>query len=175
MRISISTGDKRLSVKLPDDDCNRLFNTLVNDTLHSEPVAQEISQAVQRGNVHEEIVPCNLQLKQAALDKPKSNPAETCRTGYTGFLYIRCQHCGKERGFCAKLPVSESQCRDCGEKTPLKNLHKVHFTCECGRHFGYFTNITDDMFEIACKDCETPNTIFRNPKTGDYSDEKGKK
>lgn len=161
MRLSISTGDKRLSVKLPDDECNKLFNTLVSNTLHFEPVVQEIKRAIRCGDIHEEIRPYEPQPEKAT---PKAAEA-----GYTGFLYIRCPKCGKEKGFCAKLPLTESRCRECGEKIELKNLHVVFFTCKCGRSFSYRTNITDDMFEIVCLDCGAPNTVFRNPKTGDYA------
>lgn len=164
MRLTISTGDKRLSVKLSDDDCDKLFTTLVSNTLHFKPIVQEIKRAVQCGDVHEEIIPYKTQSEK----KPDEEP----RAGYTGFLYIRCPECGEERGFCAKKPTTDHLCRKCGAKVELKNLHKVYFTCKCGRSFSYLTNITDDMFEISCLDCGAPNTVFRNTKTGDYSGER---
>ncbi len=170
MKLVISTENKRLSVKLPGDKCDKLFNTLAASILNTEPVPQMIQQAIKRDDIHEKIVPCKLQIAQVK-PEAKAYSEHVAGTGYTGFLYIRCPKCGKERGMCAKFPMSEYTCRDCGKKTELENLHKVHFTCECGKYFSYFTNIEDDMFEIACLDCGTPNTVFKNPKTGDYSDE----
>ena len=159
MKLVLSTENKRLSVKLPGDKCDRLFNTLAASILNTEPVPQTIRQTC---IPHKPLLPTAVQ----TIEPP--------HLGYTGFLYIRCQHCGKERGFCTKLPLTESRCRDCGEKTKLENLHRVQFTCKCGSNFSYRTNITDDMFEIACINCGAPNVVFKNPKTGDYSDEERK-
>lgn len=51
---------------------------------------------------------------------------------FTGFLYVRCEKCGQERGFCAKTPISSCYCRECGGKTELKNMRQVKIWCECG-------------------------------------------
>ena len=178
MKLVLSTENKRLSVKLEDDACGKLFDSLVCEILHFEPATQGIGQAGQHDGVHEEIT--SVPPKVTNIAKPAGtsptgytpNRPEILQEGYTGFLYLRCPKCGKERGFCTRFPATESQCRDCGEKTPLKNLHKVHFTCECGKHFSYLTNITDPMFEIKCIDCGTPNPVFQNSKTGNYDDGK---
>lgn len=87
---------------------------------------------------------------------------------YTGFLYIRCPHCGNEHGFCAKVPTSLSNCRECGTPVALKNLRKVIFECKCGRNYRYFTNITDSMFDINCLNCGAPNTVDFIPKLNCY-------
>lgn len=45
-KIAISTENKRFWVKLPDEECDKLFNTLVSNALHAGPVMQEIIQLI---------------------------------------------------------------------------------------------------------------------------------
>lgn len=168
-------------MKLEDNICEKLFDSLVREILHFGPVKSEIQRAVQAGDIREEITPISPKTMAITKSAKVSSTAsfipsrpETLQEGYTGFLYIRCEHCEHDNGFCVKSPITESRCRDCGEKTVLENLHRAYFTCECGRHFGYLTNITDPMFEIKCIECGTPNAVFRNPKTGNYDDGKGR-
>lgn len=52
--------------------------------------------------------------------------------GYTGFLHIRCEHCGKTKIFCAKHQLSYYGCKECGKKTDLKDLKQAFINCECG-------------------------------------------
>ena len=47
-------------------------------------------------------------------------PEPPVEAKFTGFLYVRCEKCGQERGFCAKTPISSCYCRECGGKTELK-------------------------------------------------------
>lgn len=42
-------------------------------------------------------------------------PEPPVEAKFTGFLYVRCEKCGQERGFCAKTPISSCYCRECGE------------------------------------------------------------
>lgn len=73
---------------------------------------------------------------------------------FTGFLYVRCEKCGQERGFCAKTPISSCYCRECGGKTELKNMRQVKIWCECGSAYRYHTNIQDAAFDMPCLNCE---------------------
>ena len=60
--------------------------------------------------------------------------------GYTGFLHIRCEHCGKTKTFCTKHQLSYYGCKECGKKTDQKNLKLAFINCECGGMARYFTN-----------------------------------
>ena len=87
---------------------------------------------------------------------------------YTGFLYIRCQKCGQERGFCAKTPISSCYCRECGGKTELKNMRQVKIWCECGSAYRYHTNIQDAAFDMPCLNCEAPVALEWNENKNRY-------
>ena len=63
------------------------------------------------------------------------------KEGYRGFLYVKCQFCGKTKDFCAKETITEAKC-SCGEKIPLKSLRPMYVKCHCGKDFRYFTNMT---------------------------------
>lgn len=59
---------------------------------------------------------------------------------YKGFLLVRCEKCGKLRGFCAKTPTTYSKC-ECGHRTELHDLKPVFLKCKCGSVFKYKTNV----------------------------------
>lgn len=80
---------------------------------------------------------------------------------YTGFIWARCDSCGKEKGFCAKLPISYHKC-ECGHKTLLRNLRPAFVRCKCGREFKYKTNIQDQVFTIPCLSCGSPVDLELN-------------
>lgn len=87
---------------------------------------------------------------------------------FTGFLYVRCEKCGQERGFCAKTPISSCYCRECGGKTELKNMRRVKIWCECGSAYRYHTNIQDAAFDMPCLSCEAPVALEWNENKNRY-------
>lgn len=87
---------------------------------------------------------------------------------YRGFLLIKCAHCGKLRGFCAKQPITEYRCDECEKTTPLHDLTSAYIGCKCGRHFRYRTNMVDDMFTYSCLSCGAPVDLTYNRKSGIY-------
>ena len=87
---------------------------------------------------------------------------------FTGFLYVRCEKCGQERGFCAKTPISSCYCRECGGKTELKNMRQVKIWCECGSSYRYHTNIQDAAFDMPCLNCESPMALEWNENKNRY-------
>lgn len=84
--------------------------------------------------------------------------------GYTGFLHIRCEHCGKTKTFCTKHQLSHYSCKECGEKTELKDLKLAFINCECGSWLRYFTNETADLIELNCINCGMPVALKYNAK-----------
>lgn len=87
---------------------------------------------------------------------------------YKGFLLIKCEHCGKVRGFCSKTPITSSKC-DCGGRTELHGLKRAFLKCsKCGNQFKYQTNITDEVFDYACLNCGSPVDLQLNKRGDTY-------
>lgn len=87
--------------------------------------------------------------------------------GYAGFLYIRCEECGAERGFNAKKPTKAHIC-SCGHRTPLADLARVEARCECGQSWRYYTNIRDKTFTMSCLRCGSPIDLELHHKDNAY-------
>jgi len=88
--------------------------------------------------------------------------------GYKGFLLIKCQQCGKLKGFCAKTPINSYFC-NCGWETPLSHLKVAIADCECGQHWIYRTNAEDNIIEVNCIECGNPIDMSYNPKKKVYA------
>lgn len=88
--------------------------------------------------------------------------------GYSGFLHIKCQYCGKERTFCSKYKIKSCKCKECGEKTELKDLVQLYINCECGMSRRYFTNQTEAAFDVKCINCGQPVAVKYNKKKNLY-------
>lgn len=87
--------------------------------------------------------------------------------GYKGFLYIKCAHCGKEKGFYTKDRLRYHKC-ECEEKTELNDLKTLYVNCECGGRFKYLTNKQEEQFDITCIKCGQPVAVEWNQKKGIY-------
>ena len=98
---------------------------------------------------------------------PWAAPEERKR-GHKGFLLIKCQHCGKLKGFCAKTPIHTYIC-DCGGKTPIQNLVHASASCKCGKTWRYRTNADDKMIEINCIKCGNLIDLIWNARRGIYA------
>lgn len=100
---------------------------------------------------------------------PENQDAEGHGSGeaYKGFLLIKCEKCGKIKGFCAKYPLTFHQC-ECGHRTELHDLNPVHAVCKCGSSFKYRTNIRDKQFTINCLDCKAPIDMELNGRGTAY-------
>lgn len=95
-------------------------------------------------------------------------PEPPVEAKFAGFLYVRCEKCGQERGFCAKTPISSCYCRECGGKTELKNMRQAKIWCECGSAYRYHTNIQDAAFDMPCLNCEAPVALEWNENKNRY-------
>lgn len=101
--------------------------------------------------------------RAAAAPKPVQEPEL-----YKGFLLIKCEHCGKVRGFCAKTPTDESWC-ECGAVNELHDLKPAHLKCsKCGSNFTYKTNIADEVFDYTCLNCGSPIDLELNKRGDTY-------
>ena len=94
--------------------------------------------------VHQMVTPEKLPPQEPTQEETEVVPMETERSltrelrGYTGFLHIRCEHCGKTKTFCTKHQLSYYSCKECGEKTELKDLKLAFINCECGSQAKIF-------------------------------------
>lgn len=86
------------------------------------------------------------------------------KEGYFGVLYIRCEHCGREKRVFFKDPQRTFKCFHCKEDTVLSDLKRLTGKCECGNKFSYYTNIKDTLFDIECRKCGSPVTFEWNRK-----------
>lgn len=101
-------------------------------------------------------------------DKPYPRMMAPSELGkYKGFLLIKCEQCGKLKGFCSKFPISWSKC-ECGWKTTLNGMHGALADCECGKRWVYQTNADDDIIEVNCIECGSPIDMSYNPKQRMY-------
>lgn len=86
---------------------------------------------------------------------------------YKGFLLVKCEKCGKLRGFCAKTPTAYSKC-ECGHRTELHDLRPVFLKCKCGSVFKYKTNVTEEIFDFPCLKCGNPVDLQLNKRGTAY-------
>lgn len=75
---------------------------------------------------------------------------------YTGFLHIKCSHCGETKTFNARIPMTQFICRECGQVTTLKDMVRAYVNCECGQRSAYLTNETVWGCDINCVRCGSP-------------------
>ena len=87
--------------------------------------------------------------------------------GYKGFLYIKCDKCGKEKGFCAKEKIKSYKC-ECGKETELVNLKPLYTKCKCGNEFKYMTNMNTAEFTYKCFTCGNPVDVKMNSRRTAY-------
>lgn len=95
---------------------------------------------------------------------------EAGTTSYSGFLLIRCSHCGDVHAFCARIATNEYRCQNCGGTTPLPDdLIPVYLRCECGKHWKYLTNRTEWGFDVNCLACGSPVPVEYRPGKNVYA------
>lgn len=78
---------------------------------------------------------------------------------YSGFLSLRCAHCGDEATYCSRYPLTYHKCRACGEKTELQDMSLATASCECGASSRYMTNQSQWGFDIPCVICGSPVAV----------------
>lgn len=120
--------------------------------------------------VHQMVTPEKLPPQETIQGEPEVAPMEINKnmtqelSGYTGFLHIRCEHCGKSKTFCTKHQLSYYGCKECGKKTDLKDLKLAFINCECGGMARYLTNETAELIELNCINCGMPVALKYNAK-----------
>lgn len=156
--ITIRTEKESITLKLTEEESREKFWELVSILKGQKSLGggEPLQETAARENpVYEAVGPEPIQESGAA-------------AGYTGFLHIQCPECGEISSFCAKKPIKEYTCKNCGAHEKLENLTSLYVDCECGRHSIYRTNRPEEMFDIACIDCGAPVAVEWNDKKGIY-------
>lgn len=172
MDVEIKTPVGSINVNMTQDNIKKLLdfayeNAVIerndSDTKEQETVPKESEQnsgGYNNGKIYPE--------KREMYGEKKEYPSRPHINGHRGFLLIKCDKCGKIKGFCAKEPTTEFWCT-CGEKSALpEKLTPAILRCECGSIWKYKTNATDDVIEHNCISCGTPVDMQYNHKKGRY-------
>lgn len=151
--LKIETENKKLIWKLPEKESDQLFTHLSLWLI--ELTGGVAKGAAERTEDIPELVPTGEKDKTTPRYKREQEPVETGKK-YSGPLYIKCDHCGSEKGWVSKEPTKKHYCPDCGKVTVLKeeNMHPLQQQCECGWSSKAMTNLAVDMADIKCPRCE---------------------
>lgn len=184
-KIRISTNEMTLTVRMSDEQADVWFGTLCRSLLGDYPdIAEpesrpEPEDAIDEPDENESDEEVRAEGEPEPQDpvaeetEPVSSQPGGVKTGnceprgYKGFLLIKCPVCGAVRAFSPKVPITDFACLACGVHSPLRDMHKAIFRCECGHSWSYKTNMTDRMIEQTCIDCGAPMTSEQD-KYGDY-------
>lgn len=150
VEIKLPLGD--LSFNLTENQAVSLIQQAVNFAVGSTQIPTQIIRTEQTVKV-EKIIPKS-RVEAPTTPEPTEGDNEL-NPKYTGFLYIRCEECKKEKGYRAKIPTNLHRC-ECGHYTLLENLRPARTICKCGGDFHYKTNIKDRRFTMNCLNCDGP-------------------
>lgn len=162
MKIEIKTKFTKMSFEMTEDNANELIAKAVH-----------YSQSYLRGQGKEPKVEEAPVVEIVPKPEPKPFitrpvvPAKDDIRPYRGFMYIKCEKCGREKAYCAKIPRFDHRC-ECGHHTELMNLKPAHVNCKCGGSFTYMTNIQDDGFTMPCFNCGSKVDMVLNGRETAY-------
>ena len=173
--IKIMTEDKNLTVKVSKEDSDSLFNQLALTLLDKTNGLTEVSLNPPKALDTTETNPVKTK-KEPVKMFPKSKEDSDEHNGYAnnrygGFLYIKCKHCGKIRGFCSKTAVDSYTC-SCGETLYFSEEDIVPMIADCpncGSHFKYHTNIVENSILYDCLKCGSPIDLEYNTRRKQYN------
>lgn len=166
VKMTVSTAGKRISVDVDEKQADKTFWGL------AEKLMLAARQEKGEESVKEQMEQPKEQINPEKEDTSEEEDSCTGREGYTGFLLIKCSHCGKTKAFCSKSPLTYYKC-ECGEKTELNDLHRLYITCECGKKYGYRTNIQEPVLDVNCINCGAPVAVQWNSKKELYETIRG--
>lgn len=183
MSITIATQNRKYVVKMDDVCSERTFNDIVRLLLDREgadhepipyvipeepdPAPEPVKETFPEP-VSVDVPAVDLDTQELPDDPDKDEYPIPVPEGYSGFLYIKCEHCGQIHAFCAKHKLTYHKCPDCGNKTDLEDLTPLFMQCECGKRSKYLTNMDEFAFDINCIECGSPVSVKYNSKRGTY-------
>lgn len=166
MKISLNSPVARLTVDLPEEDVMALLRIALNYAsgrtgdiqLEEKPVK---APAVKITAENPSTIPKKSYVPAEEIKKPAPR-------AYQGYLYVKCESCGKTKGFCVKTPIKKHSC-ECGHATALENMKPMTAKCKCGAYFKYLTNLTDSVVSIDCHKCGAPVDLEFHEKNDEYT------
>lgn len=182
MKVSISSQVASLEVELPEEKAFDLFDIALGyagkrvprvpviPPLQTGGVIKKPEVIVPFGDKTEEVVKTLEEVvsKTPATVHLNGEPLSTDKPTFKGFLYLKCEKCGKHKGFMPKSPISTYRC-DCGHHTEIENVKAVYAVCKCGVKFKYLTNSKDKTLTIDCINCKAPIDLEYHEKNQVYS------
>lgn len=165
MGITIATPNRRLVLKTDDQESEAIFNRIALQLLGVDQQAEAVDTPE---CIPAEPVDVEPPEPDPETEQRSDNSVQYTDTGYSGFLYVECDHCGSVKGFCAKEKLSYYKCGQCGGKTKLTDMVKLYLNCECGSNTRYLTNLTDEAFDVNCINCGAPVSVKYNAKKKCY-------
>lgn len=161
MWIKIDTPIVRMSVDLTEDQVAEILGIALDYAVGYDP---SVSSEPQTPTTTVETAPA---LAEPVMQWNPKAPEPTKTVEFKGFLYLKCEECGKFKAFMPKTPISKYRC-DCGHTTYLKDMKAVRVKCKCGASFKYLTNATDDLISIDCYNCGSPVDLEYHERKKEY-------
>lgn len=160
MKIRIDTPVARLTADLTEEQVAEILGIALDYAVGYESIN---SSKPQTPTPTVETAPAPA---EPVLNKTYKAP-ESVRAEFKGFLYLKCEECGKFRPFMPKTPISKYRC-DCGHTTYLKDMKAMRVKCKCGASFKYLTNATDSVLSIDCYNCGSPVDLEYHERKKEY-------
>lgn len=160
MHIKIETSQAKLTADLTEDQVAEILGLVLEYTVgleNSVPSEPKTPAPVV------ETAPAPVKPVQTKVTKP----AEPQKIELKGFLYLKCEKCGKFKGFMPKNPISKYRC-DCGHVTELNDVVVMKVNCKCGQKFKYLTNATETTVSIDCINCGSPVDLEYHERKQEY-------
>jgi hypothetical protein len=169
----MNTPVARLAVDLPEDRVMALLRMALNYAsgmtgdieLEEKPVNAPAAKIIKNPIANTANVRIVAETKPSLPEEEIKKPGPAA---YKGFLYVKCESCGKTRGFCVKTPIKKHSC-ECGHTTALEDMKPMTVKCKCGAYFTYLTNITDTITSIDCLKCGAPVDLEYHEKNNEYT------
>lgn len=163
MKLELYTSDISLTVDLNPEKVTEILRLALDYSCgidHGSPVTiPPVVSPIKPPVINENPAP-----KEYKKELPKES---TSKPGFSGFLYIRCEECGKFKGFMPKTPITKYRC-DCGHTTHLEVMTPMKVNCKCGAQFKYQTNALDSTVSIDCYSCGSPVDLEYHGKKNEY-------
>lgn len=161
MKIRIDTPVARLTADLTEEQVAEILGIALDYAVGYEP-----SNSSKPQTPTTVVVTAPAPAEPVQIRNPKL-PDPPIKTEFKGFLYLKCEECGKFKPFMPKTPISKYRC-DCGHTTYLKDMKAVRVKCKCGASFKYLTNATDTVLSIDCYNCGSPVDLEYHERKKEY-------
>lgn len=161
MHIRIKTPIAELTADLAEEQVSEILRKALSYALGSDP-----SVSSQPNN------PTSAVVSSPITTEPVQKRTHTLsdfpdKVEFKGFLFLKCEECGKFKAFMPKTPIHKHRC-DCGHTTILRDVRAMVVECKCGARFKYLTNAKDSILSIDCYNCGSPVDLEYHERKKEY-------